>query len=97
MRRYENNEDLPEIIRVALPDEAQTIYRRAYNEMWAARHDTYQNNREQLDDQAHRAGWAAVEEDFEHVETTGSWQRKADAQEAATDGLLDHLKSFISR
>lgn len=91
MTRYRNNENLPEIIKVALPDEAQTIYRRAYNDVWAA----HQDNETQLDDQAHQAGWAAVEEVFEHDEATGSWQRKAEPEQSANDGLLDHLKSMI--
>jgi cation transport regulator len=63
---YASNEDLPPSVREHLPEAAQTIYRRAFNNAWR----TYRlyPAREEV---AHRVAWAAVKRRYRKV--AGEW------------------------
>jgi cation transport regulator len=91
--RFERKSDLPRIIRVALPDDAQELYLEAYNRAWA-KHDgeEAESGRDQRDAVAHQAGWTAVEQEFVHDQAKGRWYPK---QQAEDQGILSKLKSFM--
>ncbi len=61
------NADLPEAARNVLPDEAQDVYRDAYNRALE------EHGGEQ---RAHEAAWAAVKDKFVENERTGRWLPK---------------------
>lgn len=63
---YERNADLPEQVRDNLPENAQKIYRKAFNNAW----DQYEKKEDRRGDAsreetAHRVAWAAVKESYE--------------------------------
>lgn len=53
---YEENEDLPPRVRNVLPDRAQDIYRKAFNNAW----ERY--GRDEV--RAHKIAWAAVKKEY---------------------------------
>lgn len=59
---YESNTDLPDPVRNALPDAAQTIYRKAFNTAIEDEPD---------EAKAIRVGWAAVKKKY--AEKDGKW------------------------
>jgi cation transport regulator len=68
---YETNGDLPDRVRLHLPDHARTIYREAFNHAWQSyRHDS---RHEEI---AHRVAWAAVKKSY--VKRGDNWVRKAE-------------------
>jgi len=72
---YDRNADLPESVRDPLPDGAQTIYRKAFNDAW----DEYSDPEERRgsatrEETAHRVAWAAVKKSYEKKD--GRWVRK---------------------
>ncbi len=94
--RYETKEELPEKITAALPDEAQEIYLRRYQEAW----DNYNPRsagglpRQAL---AHREGWAAVGREFEQHEGTGAWYRRGEvpADPGGGSTIVDRLREAL--
>ena len=63
---YARNADLPKAVRDALPREAQTLYRKAFNSAW----DEYRPRRKRRigvsqEETAHRVAWAAVKRSYE--------------------------------
>jgi len=63
---YESNIDLPDSVKDNLPEHAQTIYRKAFN-----------NAEKQYpeESQAHKVAWAAVENEYKKNED-GKWVKK---------------------
>lgn len=63
---YKTNDDLPENIRTHLPEHAQTIFRKAFN-----------NAYDQYDDevQVFKVAWAAVKKEYEKNDA-GEWVKK---------------------
>ena len=62
---YDRNADLPRQVRDALPDDAQTIYRSAFNHAW----DQYADEEDRKGDAsreetAHRVAWSAVKQSY---------------------------------
>lgn len=72
---YESKKELPESVRNSLPEDAQEIYKEAYNSAW----DQYADPDDRRGDQsreetAHRVAWSAVKQSYEKVD--GKWQKK---------------------
>ena len=63
---YQRVNDLPDSVKVALPEHAQEIYRAAFNSAW----DEYHHD----DSRAHRVAWAAVEKKYHKDEKSGKWE-----------------------
>lgn len=62
---YDRNADLPSQVQDALPDDAQSIYRSAFNNAW----DQYADAKDRKGDAsreetAHRVAWAAVKQSY---------------------------------
>ncbi len=72
---YNNNSELPEQVRGALPQHAQEIYRKAFNSAWEQYEDPEErrsnDSREKV---AHRVAWSAVKESYE--KRNDKWQKK---------------------
>jgi cation transport regulator len=63
---YDRNADLPRSVRDVLPNEAQTIYRKVFNNAW----DEYaapskRRSGASREETAHRVAWAAVKGTYE--------------------------------
>ena len=77
MSPSKTREDLPENVRHVLPEHAQEIYRKAFNNAWEeyadpqARDDT----RESREEVAHKVAWAAVKHKYIKGKN-GQWQEK---------------------
>lgn len=67
---YHSNADLPGPVQSHLPDDAQSIYREAFNHAWK----TYRSDprREEI---AHRTAWAAVKKGY--CKVGNEWMPKA--------------------
>lgn len=62
---YDRNADLPSQVQDALPDDAQSMYRSAFNNAW----DQYADAEDRKGDAsreetAHRVAWAAVKQSY---------------------------------
>lgn len=62
---YQRNAELPKPVRDSLPEGAQTIYRKAYNNAWK-QYDQARKRRGSAsrEETAHRVAWAAVKESY---------------------------------
>lgn len=75
---YKTNADLPASVREHLPEHAQDIYRKAYNNA----HHQYQDPskrrdpNESLESVCAAVAWGAVKKDFVKDEKTGKWHPK---------------------
>ncbi len=74
---YRSISDLPANVRERLPEHAQEIYLKAFNNAW----DEYANPKNRKEDAsreetAHRVAWSAVKKVYEKDERNGRWQRK---------------------
>lgn len=59
---YSSNKELPPGVKNNLPEQAQEIYRKAFNNAWEQYKD--KDNREQV---AHKVAWSAVEKKYHKV------------------------------
>jgi cation transport regulator len=93
--KFKSKEELPKLIQIALPEDAQELYLKAYNKAWNTYEpETYPGKAR--DKVAHQAGWAAVEEEYVHDEGTGQWHRKEKTGNGeAGESFLGKLKSLI--
>lgn len=75
---YDRKRDLPDQVRDNLPEQAQTIYRKAFNAAWKqyAPPDTRRGDAG-LEETAHRVAWAAVGKVYAK-NAQGEWVRKRD-------------------
>ena len=63
---YDRNADLPKSVRAHLPQGAQTIYRKSYNNAWEQYKDPgKRRGSASREETAHRVAWAAVKESYE--------------------------------
>jgi len=63
---YAHNADLPRAVRGALPEEAQTIYRKAFNSAWVEYEPPgKRRGGASREETAHRVAWAAVKKSFQ--------------------------------
>lgn len=72
---YARNADLPAPVRGALPREAQTLYRKAFNSAWQEyRRPATRRGGASREETAHRVAWAAVKVSYQ--KRGGRWVRK---------------------
>lgn len=74
---YKSISDLPANVKENLPEHAQEIYLKAFNNAW----NEYVNPSDRKEDAsreetAHKVAWAAVKKVYEKDERSGRWQRK---------------------
>lgn len=75
---YRTNSDLPAAVREHLPDHAQDIYRKSFNNAWVQYADPRKRRgKTSREETAHRVAWAAVENAYEKG-AGGRWRRKPD-------------------
>ena len=73
---YHSVSDLPKSVTGALPEHAQEIYLKAYNNAW----EEYQDPSKRIggatqEETASRVAWAAVKRMYEKDDKTGKWKR----------------------
>jgi cation transport regulator len=93
--QYETVKQLPVTIRDTLPDKAQEIYRKAYNQAWEEfdKEDHRGLNQQGL---AHQQAWMAVGQ--EYVFDLDQWHLKGETVERKVpEGILDKIKSLFKR
>jgi cation transport regulator len=93
--QYETVKQLPVTIRDTLPDKAQEIYRKAYNQAWEEfdKEDHRGLNQQGL---AHQQAWGAVKQ--EYVFDLDEWHRRGETVERKVpEGIFDKLKSLFRR
>lgn len=62
---YDRNVDLPKQVRDSLPDDAQAIYRKAFNSAWEQYEDEEDRRGDaSREETAHRVAWAAVKQSY---------------------------------
>jgi len=73
---YQTNSDLPDQIRENLPEQAQTIYRKAFNSAWE-QYVSPQRRKGGADreETAHRVAWSAVKKVY-RKSSSGRWVRR---------------------
>jgi len=63
---YDRNQDLPESVRDSLPEGAQTIYRKAFNNAWNQYSDPEDRQGSSTrEETAHSVAWGAVKQSYE--------------------------------
>lgn len=72
---YDRNSELPEQVKNNLPEHAQEIYRKAFNNAW----DEYKDPEDRKKDRdregtAHAVAWSAVKNEY-HKNDDGEWVR----------------------
>jgi cation transport regulator ChaB len=68
---YESIDDLPMVCQINLPEDAQRLYRSAYNTAWDQ--SATEQNRHAA---AQARAWTAVRERFQRDARTGQWVKK---------------------
>lgn len=74
---YNSLSDLPASVKDNLPEHAQEIYQKAFNNAW----DEYKDSDKRFEDTsreetAHKVAWAAVKKVYDKDEETGKWKQK---------------------
>ena len=93
--QYETVKQLSSTIRSVLPEEAQEIYRQAYNQAWEEfDRDAHRGLNQQA--LAHQQAWGAVKKEF--VFDLDQWHLIGETVEREVPkGILDKIKSLFSR
>ncbi|MGB9978154.1 ChaB family protein [Methanobacterium sp.] len=73
---YKNKEDLPAQVKENLPEHAQEIYLKAFNNAW----DQYKEpeerrGKESREETSHKVAWAAVKQKYKKG-SSGKWEEK---------------------
>jgi cation transport regulator len=73
---YKSISDLPASVRKNLPEHAQEIYLKAFNNAW----DEYSNPKERRgnasrEETSHKVAWSAVKKVYEKDERSGGWKK----------------------
>ncbi len=94
---YSSTRELPATIRDVLPEAAQEIYLKAYNEALQMQpaNDSQMLSPESM---AHQMAWNVVTKEFVHDERTARWYRKGEIpveEEVEHKGLLQRLKALF--
>ena len=94
--RYGSLEELPEKITSVLPEEAQEIYLRRYQEAWDTHNPRTAGGLAQHA-LAHREGWAAVGRESEKYEGTGTWYRRGEVPPGLGGGssVVDRVREVL--
>ena len=93
--RFETIKQLPVTIRDTLPDKAQEIYRKAYNQAWD---EFEEDDHRGLNQQglAHQQAWMAVKQ--EYVFDLDQWHRKGETvKKKESKGIFGKIKSLFKR
>lgn len=73
---YNSNSDLPDSVKNSLPEHAQEIYRKAFNNAWIQYKDpTKRQGGKSQEETAHAVAWNAVKNEYEKNEK-GNWVKK---------------------
>jgi cation transport regulator len=74
---YDKKSDLPEAVRNTLPEHAQEIYQKAFNNAWDEYKDSEKRRgNESREEAAHRVAWAAVEKEYKKDKDSGKWKKR---------------------
>lgn len=74
---YSSNKNLPKQVANVLPEAAQEIYRKAYNNALKQYKDPEKRRgNEDKETTASKVAWAAVKNEYEKDENTGKWHKK---------------------
>ncbi len=74
---YESPDELPQSVRDNLPNHAQEIYMKAFNNAWDEYADPEDRRGEaSREETAHKVAWAAVKKVYEKDEDSGRWKKK---------------------
>ncbi|MFB3763733.1 MAG: ChaB family protein [Methanotrichaceae archaeon] len=74
---YRRIDELPASVRENLPEHAQEIYLKAFNNAW----EEYANPKDRKGDAsreetAHKVAWSAVKQVYEKDERSGKWRKR---------------------
>ena len=73
---YDSINELPEGVRNNLPEHAQEIYLKAYNNAWNEyKEASARRGNASREETAHKVAWAAVEKLYRKNAQTGNWER----------------------
>jgi len=94
--RYETKDDLADVLKKVLPDEAQTIYLETYKKSWDEYED-WKGGEMGREGVAHRNAMQAVMQEYVLDEETGNWHKKGEKikKEAENEGMLDRAIDFL--
>jgi cation transport regulator ChaB len=89
---YEKREDLPASLREWLPEEAQDLYLKVYNESWNS-YQEEEGGELGRDSVANRDAMAAVRREFVEDQTTHEWHRRGEQPKEAEkkEGLIEKV------
>ena len=74
---YNSNAELPESVRNVLPEHAQDIYRKAFNNAYEEyKRPSDRKGDADREETAHKVAWAAVKNSY-HKEADGKWHQDA--------------------
>ena len=74
---YTTITDLPESVRKNLPEHAQEIYLKAFNNAWEQYKDPKaRRGKETHEEASHKVAWAAVKQAYEKDEKSGKWRER---------------------
>ena len=75
---YSKHSELPKGVQNNLPEHAQEIYMKAFNNAWDQYKDPKkrQNPKDDRESTAHRVAWAAVEKSGYHKDEDGNWVKE---------------------
>ena len=92
---YKSKSDLPEALRLDLPEELQDIYLKAYQKSWEE-YKEYRGGDAGRESVAHRDAMMAVKQDHVFDEETNKWYPKGEVPEEEEDqGIIDELKEDV--
>ncbi|MBN2111266.1 MAG: putative cation transport regulator ChaB [Methanosarcinaceae archaeon] len=73
---YDRNPELPDSVKDNLPEHAQDIYRKAFNNAWKQYKDPSDRRGDaSREETAHRVAWSAVKNEYEK-DSDGNWVEK---------------------
>lgn len=94
--RYETKDDLADVLKKVLPDEAQTIYLETYKKSWDEYED-WKGGEMGREGVAHRNAMQAVMQEYALDEDTGNWHKRGEEREKEEEeeGMLDRAIDFL--
>lgn len=74
---YNSLDELPDSVRDNLPNHAQEIYMKAFNNAWEEYADPEERRGDaSREETAHKVAWAAVKNVYKKDEESGEWKKK---------------------
>lgn len=72
---YDELDELPDNVRDVLPEDAQEIYKEAFNSAWRQYKDPEDRRGDQSrEETAHKIAWSAIKKEYE--KTDDDWKKK---------------------